>query len=138
MTKIKRITPDKAREIIDTRKPKGLFICKSGNLYSAIDNTTGAAWCEDFKTYTGCMKHLNNKMNKITRIKKRKIRQKIELITGYITAVMGILGVSLMVALLIFGPVLQKEIYYLLLTCGISSVTAGLFIYLIVFGELKA
>lgn len=135
--KIQRITPDKVQEIIDTRKPKGLFICKSGNLYTGIDNTTGAAWCEDFITYTGCMKYLNDKACKLNRKKKKRLRKRAEQIAGFTAAVLAFLGVSLMVALLIFAPVLQQALYYLLLAFGVGGLTAGLFIYLIVFGELK-
>ena len=144
MDKIKRITPEKAAEIIEGGEPRGLFLCKDNGIFLAIDNITGDAWCEEFDRYSDSINYLNHrekcflnkkKMRKIKR--KRWVLKKIELIISYLSAVLVILGVSLMVALLIFAPVIQKEMYYLLLTCGIGGVGIGLFIYLFIFGELK-
>lgn len=144
MTKIKRITPEKAEKIIKTRKPRGLFLCKDNGVFLAIDNITGNAWCEEFVRYSDSINYLNHRekcflnKKKIRKIKqKRMVLKKIELIISYLSAVLVILGVSLMVALLIFAPVIQKEMYYLLLMCGIGGVGIGLFIYLFIFGELK-
>ena len=41
-----------ALKVIDTRKPLGLFVLHDlcNDCYSAIDNSTGDAWVEDFDT----------------------------------------------------------------------------------------
>lgn len=63
MDEIKKITQEEATKIIDERKPLGLFylIEKSpvkGNIYVGIDNTTGDAWTEDFKSLGTCKRWL--------------------------------------------------------------------------------
>lgn len=51
----KRITSKEADFIIDFRKPLGMFYLKSENdLYVGIDNRTGDAWTEDFKSLSTC------------------------------------------------------------------------------------
>lgn len=61
---IKKITADEAIKIIDTRKPLGRFYtveeCINADgikdvWYSGIDNSTGDAWAEDFKTRKECI-----------------------------------------------------------------------------------
>lgn len=48
---IKRVTKEEASNIIDTYKPLGKFYRKeNNNLYIGIDNSTGEAWTEEFKT----------------------------------------------------------------------------------------
>ncbi len=56
--KIKEITQSEASEIIDKRKPKGLFWLKENGFYVAIDNSTGDAWTEAFKTKKECFDYL--------------------------------------------------------------------------------
>lgn len=46
---IKEVSSDEARDIINNRKPLGLFLQKDGNVFVAIDNSTGDAWTEEFK-----------------------------------------------------------------------------------------
>jgi len=43
---VKNITTDEVLSIIETGKPKGKFVNKTGNLYVAIDNQTGDTWHE--------------------------------------------------------------------------------------------
>lgn len=56
--KCRRVTLRKAQEIINTRKPVGTFWTKEKDLYVGIDNRTGDAWCEDFKTIEECFEWL--------------------------------------------------------------------------------
>lgn len=51
---IKLITQEEAKEIIDTRQPIGLFYEIDGDWYVGIDNSTGDAWVEEFKTKEEC------------------------------------------------------------------------------------
>lgn len=58
MADITQITSEEAFEIIDTRKPLGLFCviqeCESATFYTAIDNSSGDAWVEDFRSLEAC------------------------------------------------------------------------------------
>ena len=56
---IKRITKEQASEIIETRTQTGRFYTKEGDLYIGIDNSTGDAWTEEFKTKASCFKWLD-------------------------------------------------------------------------------
>lgn len=56
--KLKAITQSEAKEIIDKRIPVGLFYLNDGNWYIAIDNSTGDAWTEEFKTKKECFDYL--------------------------------------------------------------------------------
>lgn len=56
---IKEVSEKEALRIIMDRTPLGLFGCKEYKWYVAIDNTTGDAWTEDFKTQEECFKYLN-------------------------------------------------------------------------------
>ncbi len=61
---IQKISSEQASEIIDKRVPLGLF-CLEGTLadgtpvWVGIDNTTGDAWTEDFKSKAACTRWLN-------------------------------------------------------------------------------
>ena len=57
---IQKITSIQASEIIDTRLPLGLFYYQQNKMYIGIDNTTGNAWTETFKTYRKCKRWLCN------------------------------------------------------------------------------
>lgn len=64
--KAKRITKEEADAIIEARKPEGLFylmsITDSGSkVFVGIDNRTGDAWTEDFKSKSACLKWLRGK-----------------------------------------------------------------------------
>ena len=45
---IREITPEQAGEIIDTRKPRGLFYVLKSGVYIGIDNSNGQAWAQAF------------------------------------------------------------------------------------------
>lgn len=48
--KIETITVNRAEQIIETRLPLGLFMCYENQIVIGIDNSTGNAWTEEFKT----------------------------------------------------------------------------------------
>lgn len=52
---IKYTTKDETSKIIATRKPLGLFYERDGDLHVGIDNSTGEAWVEEFKTARECL-----------------------------------------------------------------------------------
>jgi predicted transcriptional regulator of viral defense system len=53
-----KVTPEEANEIIETRERKGLFYCIEKGTYVGIDNSTGDAWTEDFKSLSACKRWL--------------------------------------------------------------------------------
>lgn len=60
---IKKVTPEEAGQIIETRLPIGLFYTieknKNGKkIYVGIDNSTKYAWTEDFKSLSSCKRWL--------------------------------------------------------------------------------
>jgi len=61
VSEIKKVTPEEASKIIDTRKPLGLFYCIEDGLYIAIDNAYGDAWVEEFKSLSGCRRWLSER-----------------------------------------------------------------------------
>jgi hypothetical protein len=50
----KEITPEEAHSIIETSEPLGLFYTFESGKYVGIDNRTGEAWTEDFKSLELC------------------------------------------------------------------------------------
>ena len=60
--KIKKISSEEVSKIIEIRVPLGLFytIGKVGDkkVYVGIDNRTGDAWTEDFKSLASCKRWL--------------------------------------------------------------------------------
>ena len=48
MTNPKEVCGTELRSIIDTREPIGLFYCRVGRIWVAVDNSTGDAWTECF------------------------------------------------------------------------------------------
>lgn len=58
MTEIKKVKPEEADNIIETRKPLGVFYTIDEGLYIAIDNMYGDAWVEEFKSLSGCRRWL--------------------------------------------------------------------------------
>jgi len=48
-----------ALQVIETRKPRGLFFVV-GEVVTGIDNRTGDAWTEDFATKRECLKWLSD------------------------------------------------------------------------------
>ncbi len=47
---MEEITLSEAKEIIKTREPKGIFYTIENGMYVGIDNRTGDAFTEEFKT----------------------------------------------------------------------------------------
>lgn len=57
--RIKQINGLQSSEIIETRKPKGLFyVVEPDNSFTGIDNSTGDAWTENFEAEEECMSWL--------------------------------------------------------------------------------
>ncbi len=54
------ISKKQAYQVIDSRRPHGLFFLKDGEVYVGIDNRTGDAWTEEFATKSDCLKWLKN------------------------------------------------------------------------------
>lgn len=55
---IKLITPKTAKEIIEKRVPRGLFVTIEGNKFIALDNSDCNCWTEEFDTFKLCKKWL--------------------------------------------------------------------------------
>lgn len=61
---IKKLTKEQVSSILNAGfetgkyKPTGRFYTKEGELYTGIDNSTGDAWTEEFKTKASCFKWL--------------------------------------------------------------------------------
>ena len=56
---IKIVMPEKAAKVIDSRKPMGQFLVLNKDAYTAIDNSNGEAWTEDFRNLKNCLMFLN-------------------------------------------------------------------------------
>lgn len=65
---IRKITPEQAYAVIDTRLPLGLFYVLESDTYIGIDNSNGQAWTEEFPNLRMCkhwLRHPNiQSMNK--------------------------------------------------------------------------
>lgn len=57
-SKYKEVSNKEAKKVINTREPLGKFWTKEKDIYVAIDNSTGDAWTEDFRTKEECMAYL--------------------------------------------------------------------------------
>ena len=55
------ISENKAERIIETRDPLGKFICLDCQTWVAIDNQTGDAWTEQFKSMLEAENWLNTR-----------------------------------------------------------------------------
>lgn len=55
---IQKVSDKFAKQILEERKPLGLFWQFDGNVYTGIDNTHGDAFCEDFCSKEECFKWL--------------------------------------------------------------------------------
>lgn len=58
MEEPKQISKRDAYKVITNREPRGLFFVKEPAGYAGIDNMTGDAWTEDFKTKEECLRWL--------------------------------------------------------------------------------
>lgn len=56
--KVKKVTPEEATNIIETRQPLGKFYCIEQGTYIGIDNEDGEAWTEDFRSLSACRRLL--------------------------------------------------------------------------------
>ena len=75
MQQIKRITARQAHQIIENREPLGLFyVCQEGEIYTAIDNSGGHAWIEDFDNVIDCIDYLLGE--DVEEIRKRELNRK--------------------------------------------------------------
>lgn len=55
---IQKVCQEYADQVIETKIPIGKFYTFAGGIYIGIDNETGDAWTEDFRSYEECMKWL--------------------------------------------------------------------------------
>lgn len=55
---LREVSREEAKEIIETRKPRGVFLCMEGDVVVGIDNGTGDAWTEEFEDRIECLKWL--------------------------------------------------------------------------------
>lgn len=58
MDNIKKVSPEEATKIIETRQPLGSFYCIENGVYTGICNLDGNAWTEDFKSLSACKRWL--------------------------------------------------------------------------------
>jgi len=59
MKDIEKVTQEAMDQIIRTRQPRGLFYRKEGRRhYVGVDNSTGDAWTEDFRSLRQCKRWL--------------------------------------------------------------------------------
>ena len=79
---IKHITREEASKIIETREPRGLFYEIDGDLHVGIDNKSGDAWVEEFKTPEECLNWLRgntegpaeDKEEYLTELQRKQVR----------------------------------------------------------------
>lgn len=57
-----QVSNEKISEIILKRKPLGTFWTIENGIYVAVDNLTGDAWTEDFKTKKECFDYLDESL----------------------------------------------------------------------------
>lgn len=55
---VREVTSEEAFSIIETRRPLGQFLTLDNSIYVGIDNRTGDAWTEEFKTKAECIEWL--------------------------------------------------------------------------------
>jgi hypothetical protein len=56
---IVKVTVEALREIIETRQPLGWYYAREGRrCYVGVDNSTGDAWTEDFRSLRHCKRWL--------------------------------------------------------------------------------
>jgi len=59
MCKIEKVTAEAMDRIIETRQPLGLFYRRVGHrCYVGVDNSTGDAWTEEFRSRRRCLRWL--------------------------------------------------------------------------------
>lgn len=61
----RRISPEEANRIIDTRNPIGRYLCLSEEgMFVGIDNSDGNAWVEEFHDEATCLLWLAGEIEK--------------------------------------------------------------------------
>jgi len=61
MRDIEKVTLKAMDDIVITRKPRGLFYRRAGyRRYVGVDNSTGSAWMEEFRSRRQCLRWLLN------------------------------------------------------------------------------
>lgn len=55
---MKEVTLEVLANIIEERKPLGLFYSQEGEIFIAVDNCNGNAWTEEFETKEDCISFL--------------------------------------------------------------------------------
>ena len=61
MHQIEKVTPEAMERIIEKRVPCGLFYRKAGRrCYVGVDNSTGDAWTEEFRSRRKCLRWLRD------------------------------------------------------------------------------
>ena len=61
MRDIEEVAEEAMRQIIETRQPLGLFYrMEARRLYVGVDNSTGDAWTEEFRSRRQCLRWLRN------------------------------------------------------------------------------
>jgi len=55
---ITKVNTEKSTEIIEKREILGLFYTIENDIYVGIDNSSGDAWTEDFKSLASCKRWL--------------------------------------------------------------------------------
>lgn len=61
MSRVHRVSSEKALNVIDLRTPLGLFLTKEGRIWVAVDNTTGDAWTAEFSRKRQAVRWLRGK-----------------------------------------------------------------------------
>ena len=56
--KVYKVSNEEMKKIIEERKPLGMFYRKDGDVYVAVDNRTGHAWTEEFKSLNSAKRWL--------------------------------------------------------------------------------
>jgi len=59
--KIRRVSPEFIRRVIEDRTPCGHFLTKEGCKWVAVDNSTGDAWTEEFTRKRQAIRWLRGK-----------------------------------------------------------------------------
>ena len=57
---IRKVSPEYANQIIESREPKGQFWTEENGKFIGIDNSDGDAWCEEFSSKERCFAWLND------------------------------------------------------------------------------
>ena len=48
--RVEQVSEEQLRRVIQTYAPRGLFLARAGRAWMAVDNSTGYAWTEEFRS----------------------------------------------------------------------------------------